>query len=150
MPWDPEAYKTGRVEYLEEELNQLMNEKEKNEKIAKSQFEKRIKESRRKAIEDNIEKAKKSGSVLSQTINEEGDLVNIKNINTTENVLLANNENVSTDSIKKELFTGDNIVTDKKTDHGLSQLSQFKLSSQENEKAKSLSNDTKEEMEEVD
>ena len=27
MPWDPEAYKTGRVEYMEEELNQLMNEK---------------------------------------------------------------------------------------------------------------------------
>ena len=35
MPWDPEAYKTGRVEYLEEELNQLMNEKVKNEKEAK-------------------------------------------------------------------------------------------------------------------
>ena len=24
MPWEPEAYKTGRVEYLEDELNQLM------------------------------------------------------------------------------------------------------------------------------
>ena len=31
MPWDPEAYKTGRVEYMEEELNQLMSEKNKNE-----------------------------------------------------------------------------------------------------------------------
>ena len=27
MPWEPEAYKTGKVEYLEEELNQLMHEK---------------------------------------------------------------------------------------------------------------------------
>ena len=27
MPWEPEAYKTGRVEYLEEELNKLMHEK---------------------------------------------------------------------------------------------------------------------------
>ena len=27
MPWEPEAYKTGRVEYLEDELNQLMHEK---------------------------------------------------------------------------------------------------------------------------
>ena len=27
MPWNPEAYKTGRVEYLEDELNQLMAEK---------------------------------------------------------------------------------------------------------------------------
>ena len=24
MPWEPEAYKTGRVEYLEDQLNQLM------------------------------------------------------------------------------------------------------------------------------
>ena len=32
MPWEPEAYRTGRVEYLEEELNQLMHEKNKNEK----------------------------------------------------------------------------------------------------------------------
>ena len=27
MPWEPEAYKTGRVEYMEDELNQLMKEK---------------------------------------------------------------------------------------------------------------------------
>ena len=31
MPFEPDAYKTGRVEYLEEELNQLMHEKNKNE-----------------------------------------------------------------------------------------------------------------------
>ena len=31
MPFEPDAYKTGRVEYLEEELNQLMQEKNKNE-----------------------------------------------------------------------------------------------------------------------
>ena len=31
MPWEPEAYKTGRVEYMEEELNSLMHEKDKNE-----------------------------------------------------------------------------------------------------------------------
>ena len=43
MPWEPEAYKTGRVEYLEEELNQLMKEKNLNEKNAKHQFEKRVK-----------------------------------------------------------------------------------------------------------
>ena len=42
MPWDPEAYKTGRVEYLEEELNQLMSEKIKNETNAKQEFDKRI------------------------------------------------------------------------------------------------------------
>ena len=61
MPWEPEAYKTGKVEYLEEELNQLMSEKIKNEEKAKQEFEKRILETKRKAIEDNIAKAKKSG-----------------------------------------------------------------------------------------
>ena len=28
MPWEPEAYKTGKVEYLEKELNELMSEKQ--------------------------------------------------------------------------------------------------------------------------
>jgi len=122
MPWDPEAYKTGRVEYLEEQLNQIMNEKQKNEKIAKQEFETRVKEARRNAIEDNIEKAKKSGNVLTQTITDNGELVNVKNLNTTENDLLNSNEVVSSDSIKKKLFEGENIVTDKGTDHGLSRL----------------------------
>ena len=35
IPFHPEAYKTGRVEYLEDELNQLMTEKKKNEEKAK-------------------------------------------------------------------------------------------------------------------
>lgn len=122
MPWDPEAYKTGRVEYIEEELNQLMNEKQKNEKEAKQQFEARVRESKRKAIEDNIEKAKASGNVLSQTLNEDGNLVNIKDANTIEKSLLENDEEVTQDNIKKELFEGDNIVTDLNTDRGLSDV----------------------------
>ena len=125
MPWDPEAYKTGRVEYLEEELNQLMNEKQKNEKLAKEEFDKRLKDSRRAAIEENIEKAKTSGNVLTQTIDKQGNLVNIKNMNITENALLENNEEVTSEEIQKELFEGDDIVTDKHTDHGFSRLSEF-------------------------
>jgi len=54
MPWDPEPYKTGRVEYMEDELNQLMHEKTKNETFAKNAFEARVKETKRKAIEENI------------------------------------------------------------------------------------------------
>lgn len=123
MPWDPEAYKTGRVEYLEDELNQLMNEKQTNEKSAKEEFEKRLKDARRKAIEDNIEKAKESGNVLTQTIDKEGNLINIKNMNVTENALLENNDEVSGDKIHKELFESNDIVMDKHTDHGLSRLS---------------------------
>lgn len=82
MPWDPDAYKTGRVEHLEEELNALHKEKIKNEELAKKEFEERIRETKKKAIIDNIEKAKKSGNVLTQTMNEEGELVGVlENIN---------------------------------------------------------------------
>ena len=77
-PFDPDAYKTGRVEFLEEELNQLHHEKLKNEKQAKEEFDKRLYEAKRKAIQDNIEKAKKSGNKLTQTIDEEGNLTGVK------------------------------------------------------------------------
>ena len=113
MPWDPEAYKTGRVEYLEEELNQLMNEKQKNEKFAKEEFQKRLKEARRTAIEENIEKATESGNVLTQTVNENGDLVSVKDMNITESTLLENNEIVTSERIKQELFEGNDIIIDK-------------------------------------
>ena len=46
MPWEPDAYKTGRVEHLEPELNQLMSEKQKNETKAKNAFDARVKESK--------------------------------------------------------------------------------------------------------
>jgi len=50
MPYDPEAYKTGRVEYLEEELNQLMQEKKKNETFAKNAFEERVRTRRKRQL----------------------------------------------------------------------------------------------------
>jgi hypothetical protein len=78
IPWDPDAYKTGRVEFMEEELNQLHQEKIKNEKKAKEEFDKRVRETKRKAMEDNIELAKKTGNVLTQTMNENGDLVGVR------------------------------------------------------------------------
>lgn len=106
MPWEPEAYKTGRVEYLEEELNQLMSEKNKNEVAAKQEFEKRVRESKRKAIEENIKLAQQSGNKLTQNINKDGQLVGVNN--TIENVLNSREE-VSSDDIKKQLFEGNNI-----------------------------------------
>jgi hypothetical protein len=120
MPWDPEAYKTGRVEYLEEELNQLMSEKQKNETNAKTAFDQRVKESKQKAIDENIKNAEKSGNTLTQTIDEEGNLVGVNNVNTQE-FALKEQENISTADICMELFEGDNIVVGK-TDNGQSQL----------------------------
>ena len=120
MPWDPEAYKTGRVEYMEEELNQLMHEKSKNESNAKVAFDQRLKESKQKAIEENIKAAEKSGNILTQTIDEQGNLVGVNNINTQE-AKLKEKENISTADICSELFESDNVVTGN-TDHGQSLL----------------------------
>lgn len=78
IPWDPDAYKTGRIEFMEDELNQLHNEKIKNELKAKEQFDLRVKETKKKAIEENIKKAKETGNVLTQTLNEDGDLVGVR------------------------------------------------------------------------
>tara|TARA_Y100000389_G_C17353054_1_gene459528 strand:+ start:130 stop:993 length:864 start_codon:yes stop_codon:yes gene_type:complete len=78
LPWDPDAYKTGRVEHLEEELNALHKEKLKNEELAKQQFEERVRETKKQAIRENIEKAEKSGNVLTQTIDEDGNLSGVK------------------------------------------------------------------------
>ncbi len=120
MPVDPEAYKTGRVEYLEEELNQLMHEKQKNEANAKSSFEQRVKETKQKAIEENVKKAEKTGNTLSQTIDENGNLIGVNNASTQE-FALGEQENISTADICKELFEGENVVIGK-TDNGQSLL----------------------------
>jgi hypothetical protein len=114
MPWDPEAYKTGRVEYMEEELNQLMNEKNKNEFHAKREFDARVKETKQKAVEENIKKAEKSGNSLTQTIDEQGNLINIANMNTQETSLRSSGEPVTQNAVEDVLFKGDNIVIDRK------------------------------------
>ena len=123
MPWEPEAYKTGRVEYMEDELNQLMHEKTKNESFAKNAFEQRVKESKKSAIEENIRNAEKTGSSLTQSIDADGNLVGINNVNTQEKALLdkSNGDEISVADIRSELFEGENIVLGK-SDNGLSLL----------------------------
>lgn len=78
IPYDPDAYKTGRVEFMEEELNQLHHEKLKNEMDAKEAFDKRVKDTKRKAIEENVRLARASGNKITQTINEDGNLIGVK------------------------------------------------------------------------
>ena len=85
MPWDPDAYKTGRVEFMEEELNQLHQEKLKNEEKAKQEFDQRVRDAKRKAIEENVKKARESGNKLTQTLTEDGELVGVtKTVNFDE------------------------------------------------------------------
>ena len=116
MPFHPESYKTGRVEYLEDELNQIMQEKNKNEASAKVEFEKRVRETKEKAIEDNKKKALASGNVLTQTIDGEGNLISAKDMK----------EDISVADLRKELFEGENIVTDKNSDRGLSNVAKVR------------------------
>lgn len=119
VPFHPEAYKTGNVQYLEKELNELMHEKKKNDDKAKVEFDKRVKEAKVAAIQENIKKAEETNNKLTQTINENGELVSIQNMNTQEKNL---GVNATLEEIRAELFEGDNIVMDKNTDHGLSEL----------------------------
>ena len=87
MPWDPDAYRTGKVDHLESELNQLMEKKQENEASAKEYFDKRIKETKQKAIEENIKKAKESGNKLTQAIDEQGNLT--RNLDDIKNTLFS-------------------------------------------------------------
>jgi len=109
MPWHPEAYKTGRVEYMEDELNQLMQEKNKNEDFAKTAFDQRVKESKQKAIAENIKKAETHGGSLTQGIDDDGNLIGINQMNTQEALLGSMGPEVSDAEIRAELFEGDNI-----------------------------------------
>ena len=118
LPWDPESYKTGRVEYMEEELNQLAQEKQKNESDAKSAFEARVKETKQKAIDDNKKNAEKHGNIVTQDIDSDGNLIGVSS---QEKALTNNSETISVADIRSELFDGDNVITGK-TDNGRSEL----------------------------
>tara|TARA_B100001142_G_C14309427_1_gene646053 strand:- start:573 stop:1445 length:873 start_codon:yes stop_codon:yes gene_type:complete len=122
VPFHPDAYKTGKVEYLEKELNELMHEKNANEEKAKQAFDSRVKESKLKAIDENMKKAEEHGNKLTQTINDKGELVSIENMSSTEKHL---GVDATMEDIQNELFEGDDIVTTM-TDHGLSELTQVK------------------------
>jgi len=127
MPFHPEAYKTGRVEYLEKDLNELMSHKKKNDEISKEQFKERVKESKKKAIEENIAKARKEGNKLMQTIDEEGNLINADKMDVPgKNLLFGDKEDddVSTADLRKELFEAEDVIVGRKkdNDHGLGEL----------------------------
>jgi len=121
LPWEPEAYKTGRVEYMEEELNQLAHEKKKNEEVAKNAFEQRVKETKQNAIDENKKNAEKHGNVYTQDIDDEGNLIGVGHNTTEQTFYTKDPESISVADIRSELFEGDNVVVGK-TDYGQSQL----------------------------
>lgn len=147
VPFHPDAYKTGRVEYMEETLNQLMAEKKKNEEQAKNEFDKRVKETKAKAIQENIKLAKESGNKLTQMLAKDGEtLVDAKPKETSGasaggasssaasasegvggGIWNAGDDSASVtmtvEEMRKELFESEDVVMDKNNDHGLSRLS---------------------------
>jgi len=78
MPWEPDAYKTGRIEFMEPELNRLHHEKAKNEAKAKQEFDQRVRDTKRRAILENIKLAEKNNNVLTQTLDENDNLVGVQ------------------------------------------------------------------------
>jgi hypothetical protein len=97
----------------------------KNEAKAKEEFERRVKESKKKAIEENIKLANKSGNVLTQTIDEEGNLIGVKETvdfdsrdAATEEETKAYNEKVLEYNLKKSAMNGetDGIVVSESDD----------------------------------
>ena len=138
MPFHPEAYKTGRVEYLEKELNELMSQKKKNDEISKETFKTRVKDAKKKAIEENISKAQKEGNKLMQSIDEEGNLINADKMDVPgKNLLFGDGEDddVATADLRKELFESEDVIVgrQKDSDHGLSEILE-----RQKEKEKSL------------
>jgi hypothetical protein len=138
MPFHPEAYKTGRVEYLEKELNELMAQKKQNDEVSKEEFKKRVKDSKRKAIEENVAKAEKEGNKLMQTIDEEGNLVNADRMDVPgKNLLFGDGENddSATADLRKELFEAEDVIIGKPkdNDHGLSEILQRQKERREKE-----------------
>jgi len=131
MPFHPEAYKTGRVEYMEDTLNQLMSEKKTNEAEAKVEFDKRVRETKEKAILDNINKAEASGNKLTQTINDQGNLVNVATADgaaSTFGIPSKEDSILTSDDIHNSIFEVDNVITDNNNnDRGLSSMSKSEV-----------------------
>lgn len=109
MPFEPNAYKTGKVEFLEPELNRLHQEKTANEIKAKEAFDERVKAAKRKAIEENIEKARKSGNKLTQTIDDQGNLVGVNNMSFEDREVADDKER---DEYNKRILEGAAADTD--------------------------------------
>lgn len=106
LPVDVEAYKTGNVEYLEDELNQLVHEKIKNAQLAKQAFEQRVLESKTRAIEENKLNAEKTKSTITQDIDENGNLFS-SGPNTVERSI---GGSATATDVARAMYEGDVII----------------------------------------
>jgi hypothetical protein len=108
---------------MEDTLNQLMSEKKKNEEQAKTEFDKRVKEAKQKAIDENKALAAKSGNKLTQTLNEQGELVGVSQTTGTDFAVDNDDGDLNVTDIRNQLFNVENVVLNPdQSDRGLSKL----------------------------
>ena len=105
MPFNPDAFKTGKVVYAEEELNAIMDHKDKKEMLEKVDFDERVSSAKREAIEKNKEQAKQTGNKLTQNINNDGELIDLVDNSTTLSANLRN-EVLEAPNISTKSFNG--------------------------------------------
>ena len=126
LPFHPQAYKTGKVEYLNSELNQLMNNKKNNDEVNKENFDNRVKATKIKAINENIEKAKKNNNKLMQSVDENGNLINADRMDVPGKNLLYGEKtnNPEIEDLRNELFNSDDVIigVNKDSDYGASAI----------------------------
>ena len=115
LPWEPEAYKTGHVEYLEPELNKLMQKKQENEQQARDNFRERVRHESEKAIANNKIIAEKNNSKITQDIDSEGRLFSV-NSKTSDTIATTD-----INTIKQTMFNTEDVAP-MKSDNGLSKL----------------------------
>jgi hypothetical protein len=116
MPWDPEAYKTGRVEYLEGLQNRLMQEKQKSEVAAKEHFDQRVLDAKRDAIEENKERARVANIPITQDIKPDGTLISVgptHGLDSVRDTAAMVGGEVQSASVQNELF-GENVIIPRK------------------------------------
>ena len=84
--------------------------------------DKRVKEAKQKAIEENKRLAEQSGNKLTQTLNEAGELVGVTTSQGTDFAVDAD-EATTIEDVRNELFNSSNVVLHPdQSDHGLSAL----------------------------
>jgi len=98
VPMHPDAYKTGNIEFLNQELNELHHEKIKSDEKSKIEFERRVRETKERAIKENVELATKTGNKLTQDIDENGQLTNLVD------TLGLDDREVASPDVRDELF----------------------------------------------
>ena len=95
-----------------------MHNKINNEKEAKQQFEKRLQETKEKAMEENKKIATENNNVLTQVLNDDGNLVNVREVDydaipdemaITESSDAENKKRFDALNLKNELFEKANL-----------------------------------------